>query len=242
MKIEALQLGESLDLKAFTRRHKTNVIAKEPLCIELEKNRHAILFRYGVVVLWNTNEAQKKTLLKSIQNFIASPFQNPAHEEAEWGKTKAMSIPKRQLISVAIARSVVMDSFEQQADELITQFRDITNQFKKSGHSSIKTKHLLKFAGAAMSINNQAVGKMALLDKPDFTWENPELDQLFTELDTEYEIAERYTTLTKKLEMLTHDTEFIMNYIETRKTNFLELVIVVLFIVDIGLILWEKFA
>lgn len=252
MKVEAVQLGESLNVKKFIEHNKVKSLAKDPAILEWGTDSHVVLFRYGSVVFWNFNEGQKNDFLSLLMPFVSKPLDTPLTETARWEngnkmsvtngriKSKTLDTASRQLIGVSLARTVVLDFFEQKVDELFIHFSAIIDQFTASGRSTVSSKSLLKLVGAAMSINNQTVSQMAMLDKPDFIWDDPELDALFLELEEEYELAARTTILRKKLETLLQDSEFIMNVLDSRRSNFLELIIVSLFVVDIVLILLEK--
>lgn len=252
MQIEAIQLGESLNIKRFSDKFKLKALAKDPFTLKWGEKSHAVLFKYGVIVLWNFNEEEKKTFLKQIKPFVVQALDEPIVESARYKKgkelgaddgviqSKALDLPSMQLISVSLARTVIMDFFENEVDGLLIDFSKMIAQFTRSGRPKVKDKKLLQLAGAAMSINNRTVSQMALLDKPDFTWDDPELDSLYSELEEEYEISDRYSVLSKKIETLFHDAEFIMNYLEGRRATMLEAIIVLLFIVDIVLIILEK--
>lgn len=250
-KIEAIQIGETIFIKKFLEKYKYEGIAKDPTIIKWSATSYAVLFRYGVIVLWNFTDKQKKTFLRKINTFITKPLDTLLTEEAAWSKGQKMKISdglintatidnsKRQLIAVSLARTVILDYFEHKVDALLIKFSTIIEQFNNEGRSSFSSKKLLRLEGSAMVINNQTVSQITMLDKPDFIWDDPELDTLFMELEEEYEISERYEILNKKLETLLHDSEFIMNFLEARRANFLELIIVVLFVIDIALILME---
>ena len=250
--IEAIQLGEAIQVKKFLDKFKFKSISKEPHIIAWGEESHIILFRYGVIVFWNIEEGEKNKILGMLKSYVTNPLKEPFTETLGWKKGKKidiidgviqsseLDIPSRQLIAVSLARTVVMDFFETKVDHLLKQFTDIIEHFTQTGRSKLSGKSLLRLAGAAMSINNQTVSHMAMLDKPDFIWNNTSLDVLFTELEEEHEISERYIVLTKKIETLLHDSEFIMNVLDSRQSHLLELIIILLFVVDIAVFFIEK--
>lgn len=252
MRIEAIQLGESINIKAFTDKFQSKVIAKDPWVLKWNKNSTLFVFRYGAAVLWNFSEKNKAEVLDKLSEYVKNPLKNPPVETLKWKKSTRMrvrdntiqswelDIPSKQLIAVSLARTVVLELMEQKVDNLFLNFSSILTRFRVSGHFAFGGKKLLKLAGSAMSINHQTVSQLAMLDKPDFTWDDPDLDALYLELEEEYELASRLTILSKKLETLRQDSEFIMNILESKHSNFLELIIVILFILDIVLILFEK--
>lgn len=252
MKIEAIQLGESLNIKKFLEKYRFKCTAKEPHVITWGNNSHIILFRYGVIVFWEIGEGEKNEFLAMIEPFVVKPLTTPLTETAQWKKGKEIEAfngiivsenldpASMQLIGVSLARTVVLDFFEQKVNGLLNKFSEIIEQFTQSGRSSLSGKALLQLAGEAISINNLTTSQMAMLDKPDFTWNDTKLDELFVELEEEYEIAERHNILTKKLGILLHDSEFIMNIMEKRRSYLLELTIIFLFVIDILVILLEN--
>lgn len=253
MHIQALQIGERIDIKKFLQENKLSLLSEEPYSFCWGESAYVVLFKYGVVILWNFEDGERNRFLSKLMPFVAQALQDPFVEEAEWKKGAKYSVEdgvikspnlsdeNRLLVSVTLARTIVLDFFESRVENLLIQSREKISHFTKSWAILSRERRLLNLASEAMLINNATVTQMALMDKPDFVWEDQELDQFYLILEKEYELSERFAVMQKKLDILLHDSEFIMNYLESQKSNFLEWAIVLLFVFDIVLIIIEAF-
>lgn len=253
MNIEALQIGERIEIKKYLQNMGISLTSSEPHSFSWGQDSFVVLFKYGVVILWNFDDGARNEFLSQLMPFVSQALKEPFVEHAEWkqgdsyavrdGKilSPSLSDEDRLLISVTLARTIVLDFFESQVETLLLKSRSTISELEKQSWKLNRGKRLLNLASQAMLINNSTVTQMALMDKPDFVWDEPALDQFYLILEEEYELSDRFSVIQKKLDILLHDSEFIMNYLESQKTNFLELIIVLLFIVDISLIVLEKY-
>lgn len=246
--VRAKRVADRIRVARLMNKYKDQVSAKDPLLLEFGDRKYVTVFKYGALVFWNMSEGEQSKFVRSIRNFLVDPLPEEFEEDANVkvsGKSvqvdsnmiqlNLFGMPQLQLVSVILARSVILDFFEQRADALLAKFSTILAHFTQTGRAGMRASTLLRLVGEAMLIKNNAVSQMALLDKPDFTWEDSDLDELYSELDDEYEISDRYEILTKKIEALFKDGEFVMGYIEGRQNLFLEYMIVMLFVLDIVL-------
>lgn len=78
--VQVLLLGERLD----TRRLEEGVVlATAPLIIRAGQLGHAVLFRYGVVVLFNLAPMEEAIFLSSLGKLVAQPLPVQERESAE---------------------------------------------------------------------------------------------------------------------------------------------------------------
>lgn len=252
MKAKAVYMGQRLNLKGFQTKFKLDTLEKDPFLYQMGEDKYAVLFRYGVVVLWNFEEGDSNDFLMKLTPFVESALENSPFEEMTLKRKKSKEIIDDgvvyleeisnqiiQLLSVILARSVILDYLEQRVDSILHNFGKVIDSFSKNGKPSMPARTMLKMVGGAMKIKNDAVSQMALLDKPDFTWEDSYLDEVFGALDEEYEISDRYSIITQKISALFQDSELIMNYLEGKRSMLLELVIIILIVIEIILFVFE---
>jgi hypothetical protein len=79
MEVRALLLGERLDTRAL---ESGAVLATAPLALSLDRGGVAVLFRYGVTVLFGAERDVAEPFLTSLVPFIAEPFSRPGVEDA----------------------------------------------------------------------------------------------------------------------------------------------------------------
>lgn len=255
MKVRAIHLGQRIDLRKLQSSLGLRVSFREPLVVEYAKNKFVSFFRYGVVVFWNLGDGEINEILLKINPFVVEPFQEKIEEIMLVKIAKAkdeikngnifisdLRIEKVAIMSLVLSRSIVLDYFEREVGKVMNDIGIVINSFALNGKTSLSGKELLKKVGVAMSIKHLAVNQMAMLDKPDLIWDDKELDSLYSEIAEEYELDERYEILNDKLKMLFTSIEFILGYIDVRRSLFLEITIVFLIVFEIVIFLIEQFS
>ena len=255
MKVSAYHIGERFHVKKILKIPGIEFVNRESLFFKYKEYR-VIAFKYGVLVFIHQNKFADKRTLKFFRKYVESPF--PVEEVASENidlNTKSkedmvmdgklcVSHPSREfemVLGIILARSVVIEKYEKAVQAQLIRLEEVLDAFEKTGGTKLSSKRLLQMSGEAMKLRNSLFSRLSLLDKPDFTWEDAYVDQWYKALDSEYELSERYEVLSKKIDALFGDVEFILNYIETRKMFFLEIAIVLLFVMDIVVLIAEYF-
>lgn len=253
MKIKAIQLGQSIDTKRINMLKEFTPVAKDPYLYKIGRNKWISILRYGVITLWNIDKEEEKMIIKGIEPFVENPLKEQNWETIDV-KVRKNSKPQikngvlycekltpgvQRLVSFTLARSVVLEFFEKQTDEILKEFSILIKLFSEKGRIKASTRKLLKLVGHAMKIKNSSINQMSMLEKPDFTWDDAVLDKLYEEIDDEYELNARYSILREKISTLFEDSEFILNYLESKRSMLLEVVIIVLIAVEIVLFVYE---
>lgn len=253
MQVRAIRVGQRIDTRKMQNEIGFRVSLKEPMVVEYAKNKYIVFFRYGVVVFWNCSDGETNEILSNLSPFIVGNVEVKEEEEVtvKMGKTdeiknnhiyvKELSAPRVALVSIVLGRSLVLDYFEGEVGSVVKEFDKVVNGFAENGRSNLPTRALLKKVGTAMSIQHTAVNQMAMLDRPEITWEHGSLDEFYTDLVEEYELEDRYDILSDKLKILFRSVEFILGYIESRRNMFLELTIVFLIMIEILIFFYEHF-
>lgn len=253
MLVKALRIGEKIHIKKLQKALLFTPALKEPYIIKYEKDKYLVIFKYGVLVYWGLSEVETNKIMAKIGDYIELPTDEPNKEEmkVKIGKRdqittdcitlSSITAEKVAIISEVLSRSVAMEHFEMELENVLSAFGEITNTLSKGGTITLSNRALLKKVGFAMNIQHLIVNQLAMLDKPEITWDFGDLDQFFNQLIEEYEINERYKILNQKLEMIFRDVEFIMNYIDAKKNLWLEVTIVILIVIEIVLFVAELF-
>ena len=80
---------------------------------------------------------------------------------------------------------------------------------------------------------------LTFLDKPDATWDDPALDRIYADLRAEFDLLDRYGTLTQKLQGVQESLELILDVARDRRMWILELAIFLLIAFEVLLELWR---
>ncbi len=255
MKVRALRLGQRISLKKLQVNSKFKPSLRDPFVVNYEKDKHIVLFKYGTVIFWNFKDEEIEKIIAEIEPCISEKNSNMEFEDVDVNLSKTgeneisdgdiyiseLDILHISLISIVLSRSLAMDRFEGEVGQALSDLEGVIDVFSKKGKSTLSMKALLKKLGFAMKIQHLAVNQMALLDRPNIAWENTNLDEFYTLLAEEYELEDRYEILDDKLNILFRSVEFILGYIETKKSYILEFTVVILILVEIIIFFFELF-
>jgi uncharacterized Rmd1/YagE family protein len=98
-----------------------------------------------------------------------------------------------------------------------------------------RTKPLHQFIGRAIGTRTEVLAVLHLLDKPDATWNDPGMDEIYVDLRAEFDLVDRYASLESKLRCVQEGLELVLDVARDRRLVLLELMIIVLFVLEIVL-------
>jgi uncharacterized Rmd1/YagE family protein len=143
------------------------------------------------------------------------------------------------LISQLLAQSVALNYLEIEVDKALDKVQKQVSILRRSGRFSISDKSAFKNIGFAMDIRHRVLTRLALFDKPEATWESENLEFLYDELYTFFDIEDRHRTIARKLSFISDNTSFLYEFLSTRKSHQLEWIIIWLIAFEIVLFFVE---
>lgn len=250
--VRALFLGESLDLKPL---EKTDPLAADPLVVPTGEAGCAVLFRYGVAVLFGLDPLEQVTFLQKLEPFIAKPFAAPETEDINLRRDNTgagrvendaiwlpdFSVKQLQLVADVLAKSVVLEHYEAGTAKIFDQVEPFAASLQLTTQNTRMGKELLRQIGRTLSIQNRIVGRVEIIDKPDLLWDAPDLERMYLRLEDEYEIRERHRALERKLELISRTAETALDLMQHNTGLRMEWYIVILIVVEILISLYELF-
>jgi uncharacterized Rmd1/YagE family protein len=239
----ALLLGDRLDLKAFKI---ADCLATTPLTLEVDADGGvAVLFRYGVVVLFGVRALDEVRFLETLQLLITNPYANPEIEELEihCGKPSLgvqsgavsldeISLEKVQVIADALSKNLVLSLYEKKVAGEFDKIEPLAQELATHGKVSANSKTLLSKIGRMLLIEHRMVGRAEIGDKPEILWDFPHLGGLYASLEDEFELQERQVALDRKLNLISDTAQTLADIWDNKKLHRLEWYV-------IGLILFE---
>lgn len=150
-----------------------------------------------------------------------------------------LTLPRLKILALLLAQSAAMDYYHQDIQEIFTQTERITLGLQKKGTLPGHVKDLLKFIGICITTKNDILATLSLFDKPDPTWEDPDLDRLYIDLRNELEIHDRFRALESKLRMIQDNLVLLVELSKHRSSWRLELIVVLLILFEVLLSLWQ---
>jgi len=246
--VRALNLGERLHLRGLYE----TPLEYQPLVLPAGEHGLAMLFRYGVVVLFNVSEAGQKTWLKEIKERIEKPYRRHETEETrvlisapaegvsvEGISLAALTLPRLQVVATALARSVALAYDETAMAGAFDLIEPLARELDKPRASGRVLKEVLRHIGSTLLVQQKMIGRVEIADKPDILWEQPELERLYARLEDEYELMERSAVLERKLELIERTAETTLDLVQARRTLRVEWYIVALIVFEVFLTLYE---
>ena len=252
VELRALFVGQRLNMRALEQSKR---LASSPFVIHAGAGGYAVMFRYGVVVLFNLNAIEEAGFLKSISDFILEPFNVPEIEEAvihirkdetqegagpEGIVLNGWDIERLQIIADIFAKSAVLAYYEKQMAVTFDSLEPIAEHLQNGKISGRRSRDLIKHIGVTLSIQRKMVGHVQIEEKPDPLWDRPDLERLFQRLEDEYELIERHTALKHKLDLVYKTAETLLGVLQERRTLHVEWYIVILIVIDIVISMVEK--
>lgn len=250
IQVRALYIGERLDLRAFASA-KTYGLA--PLAVAAGTHGLAVLFRYGVVVLYNVSPIEEAALRKDMESLVAEKFEAPELEEATLSASpkkvergyngeitlRHYDIERLQIVADVLAKSVVLAHYEQTIARVFDAIEPLAEDLNKSGSSLRSDKELLRHIGRTLLIQTKTVWRVEVGDKPDILWEMPDLEVLYSRLVDEYELTERHLALERKLELIARTATTALELLNNKRSLRVEWYIVILIVIEIGISIYE---
>jgi uncharacterized Rmd1/YagE family protein len=250
--VRALLLGERIDLKGLEA---TQRLATNPLLIQAGDGQYAALFRYGAVVLFGVNPLQEVTFVDQLMRLVGQPYGKRESEETrlrvdaageervEGGEVvvREATVERLQVIADVLAKSVVLGYYEASLASVFDAVEPFALGLRHGGRTAPKDRDLLRYIGDTLLMQHKMVGRVEVGEKPDVTWDLPEIYRLFTRLEDEYELAERRLALERKLELISRTVETLVDLLQNKRALRVEWYIVLLIVLEIMLTLYQLF-
>ncbi|MFP4133773.1 MAG: RMD1 family protein [Halothece sp.] len=250
---QAIFVAESIDCRAIENHYEC--IASLPSVIKVSETGMAVLFHYGVVVLFGLSQEEEEAFLKQLSAYVSEAFTNPETEKVEiklnpekservkngvlW--LKQYSVEHLQIVADVLAKTVVLAHYETKLASVFDQVEPFTASLQKNQRLNRPGEELLHELGSTFLFQYKMVARVEIIDKPELLWEFPELENLYLRLEDEYEIRERHMALERKLDLIYRTSQSVLELMQHRTSLRAEWYIVILIIIEIVLSLYELF-
>jgi uncharacterized Rmd1/YagE family protein len=204
--VRALLLGERIDLKGLEAAQR---LASNPLLISAGDDQYAALFRYGAIVLFGFHPLHEVTFVNQLLPLVGQPYAkretedaririDPACEELLTGGEivlRELTLERLQVIADVLAKSLVLVFYEASLAGVFDAVEPFALGLRQSGRTTPRDRDLLRYIGDTLLMQHKMVGRVEVGEKPDVTWDLPEIHRLFARLEDEYELQERRLAL-----------------------------------------------
>lgn len=251
-KARAILVADRIDLRAWPAEER---LASNPVAVSVRGGGLAVLFRYGVVVFFDTTESEDKDFFASIGPSLSGAHPVPETEEIQvridFKAREGMQgdrvflasdeIERLQIIADVLSKSVMLAWYEAHVATGFERIEPLATELQSTGRIHAPARDLSRHVGAMLLTQHRVGGVAEVDDKPELLWERPDLEGLFVRLEDEFEIKERYALLGRKLNLISQTAQTLLQLQQGRHSLRLELYIVVLIVVEIFLMLYELF-
>lgn len=213
----------------------------------------SIIFGYGVVVHWNVDGEERRRRHELLLNHAIRPENEPQedsftyqigrdqdriqhdHLELRDGNPRALLA-----LSHAMAQSIKLASFENQIIATIKETSHLPQSLAREGKIRLSRRKMAQIRGRLYLARSDIILNYDLLDIPEFFWEHPEYQAIYSMAANYLEIQQRTEVLSKKLETLHELLEMLADEQKHQHSSILEWIIIWLITVETVLTIWSK--
>lgn len=253
----AYHLTETLKLKDIDRLFDISARIQSATRLVYQEGEESFFFiyRFGSVIFFNVEPTRQTAIIERIKMLIGQKPEMLTSEEfaveikpgekAQVGFERAtldrLSIERTELLAFILAQSTALEYFEIKVDDLLRKTGDIGHVLRQKGRLAHSAGDIKRFIGHCITTKQDLVASLYLLDKPDETWDDQFLDNLYRDAVDMFEIKDRYKTIDYKLRMTQESLELISELLQYRNANYLEWAIIILIAVEIVLFVLQIF-
>lgn len=249
----ATLLGERIDISGP---EKTETVSVNPLAYRAGEDGFVVLFRYGVAVFVNLSSSEREALIQSLRWRIIQPVEATEEESVTLAISSAgddrippggpialddFSPARVVLVADALAKSVALANEERQVRTVLDGIEPMAAKLSRRGRATGNRRRMVQLIGEALQVQQRMAGRIEVQEKPELLWDRPDLERLYERLADEYELSERATALTRKIDVIRETAKSLTDLIDASRAVRLELAIVALIMVEIGFTLYETF-
>lgn len=250
--VRSICVGGDIDTRSL---RKTRFLSASPLTLDAGSNGCATVFRYGAIVFFHVKPTEEAAFLEELSGLIQHPAASFMIEEAELALPQVghegtdqnvlfvpnFSLPTLQVVAEVLARSVVLERYEGSVGSTFEALHPMAAGLGSGRITRINYRNLLRRLGDVLLDQQEMIGRIAVTDKPDILWDHPELERLYARLNDEFEIADRFEAVEAKLNLIGRTIQTSIDLVQSRRSLRLEWYVLILFITEIGLTLYEMF-
>ncbi|MDD2914107.1 MAG: RMD1 family protein [Gallionella sp.] len=251
LKVHALLLADRLDLKAFKI---ADCLATTPLTLEVDNDGGiAVLFRYGVVVMFGVQSANEAKFVDSLTPLMTNAYAAPEVEEMEVHSGRKsvgvqsgavslddISLEKLQVIADALSKHLMLTLYEKKVAGEFDKIEPFAQELAVYGKVSGGSKKLLSKIGNMLLIEHRMVGRAEIGDKPETLWDFPHLEGLYASMEDEFELKERQSVLDRKLGLISDTAQTLADVWDNKQLHKLEWYVIVLILFEVVLGLHDR--
>lgn len=251
VKIEAYQVSESFNIKKLRSEFRAEAHIgnnSELFYVFNEINRYLYVFDYGVVVFANYDDITKSNFLRFIKTYSDNWLDNELTEayrieidekttksyvKNDYVKVTDITPSVMRIVMLNTGQSVALEYYEMLTDELLNSMKTYTQQLELKGKLSVSKTALLKYIGKVLNVKNSIVDNLYILDDPNMTWEDEDINRLNHSLKANFDTNARFKDLDYRLQIIENNLKIFTDLLNHRESQYLEWIIIILIFIEI---------
>lgn len=210
----------------------------------------AFIFPYGVFVSWSMSYNDEQSLRAELLRLSSKPHAESFIDHFTFSTgSDTTSIHNDHItlsdddaleklaVSHALAQSVKLMEFEQQAQRTIEETSYIPENIALYGRANLGRTAIAKLRGTLYLVRSDIHLHFDLLDTPEFFWEYPERQDSYTRISSYLEIEQRIRLLSDKLDLIHELLNMLADEQNHKHSSTLEWIIIWLIAVEIVIFL-----
>lgn len=225
---------------------------KDALQIFLQKpESYIFVFRYGSIVFLNVPGAQHFNLLQRIRRCMSATsgtFERDSLCEDDFRlridplnlgvSFNGVNIPawNDQMVAMicnVLAHSSSLELLERQVERGLQDSEQTTSRLMRTNFSLFHRSRLLMKLLALLETRHRIVNQLTLLREPEIAWQDEFAARIYKDLTANFDLQLRVATLEKHLSLMAEVAELQLDVFNTKKSERLEIIIIVLIAVEI---------
>ena len=144
-----------------------------------------------------------------------------------------------EAVALLLGQSAALERYELTVHQLMEDAGDLARSLATSGKANTPSRQLARRVGRITADRLELARWFFLVDRPDFTWEDPQVARLYDELFLSLELRERHDAMLHKLGVTQEAVETVIDLWQGRRSRTLEWTIVLLIVFEIGMAIFR---
>ena len=149
-----------------------------------------------------------------------------------------LNLPNLQLVAQVLGQSSALEIIEWEVEEFLAESDRLTRTLRRGAQIRKKRDQLMEFIGQGLNARHRIINQISLLSQPDTTWETEELYVLYNNLFKNFDMEDRVERIEKMLELSSDVSKLLLEILNARRAEFLEIVIILLIVAELLVPLW----
>ncbi|MEY4065430.1 MAG: hypothetical protein RIR26_1638 [Pseudomonadota bacterium] len=163
--------------------------------------------------------------------------------QVEYNRLVLPSVNEERLGAVAqtLAQSVAMEFYEQIVTQAKAQVLKILETIRLKGRITIPVVRLNRQIADASMAQAEVVGVLHLLDKPETLWNDAEMESIYLDLRSAFDLEERFKSIEYKIDTIKESLRIVLEARNSILARRLEIIIILLVGVEVMFSLFARF-